>query len=505
MLSPRDSLRLTADDLECRPRWITPRNLDRPTLGPALARIAEALRKPFMPWQHVVANTAMEVDPDTGLLVYGVCGLTLPRQQGKTCLTIPLMTHRCLAWTGQLVSYAAQTRDAAKLKLREDHEPLIRDAFGDRYEPIWTVGTERLKFDNGSTWGITATTPKSGHGPTLDLGVADEGWAQKDNRLDQAWLPAMMTRANSQMWIPSTMGTDESEWFNGKVDAGRAAVDAGLQQDMFYAEWSLTEDDDPADPANWWKCMPALGHTVTPGKIRQAFATMDLAEFARAYGNVRKGVKAAAALVDMVQWESLADPRSRPGSPVAMGIAVAPMGAWSSIGVVGLRQDGRMHIEVIDRRSGTDWVPDRAVEVAGRWHPMGFGVDFGGPAGVLKRALTDRLGEPWSAALQKADRTAAARRLLTVPTIPEWAQASGEMREAIKDGKVRHLGNGMQPQLQRAVAGVRQRPLGDAWAWGRKGDAEIDPLESLTLARWVYHLRKPFYDLDQYDVALSVY
>jgi hypothetical protein len=412
-----------------------------------------------------------------------------------------------------VVSYAAQTRDAAKLKLREDHEPLLAASpFHDRYETVWQFGSERLRFDNGSVWGVQATTLKSGHGPTLDLGVLDEGWSQIDARVDQAWLPAMMTRPNSQFWLPSTMGTDASTYFNAKVDNGRALVEAGQQQDVAYFEWSLTEDDDPMDPANWMRCMPAIGYTVTVGKIRQAAAGMELSEFARAYCNIKKGTKAAGGLLDVKHFETLANPRGKLDSPITFGVAVSPFGHHAAVAAVGpsLADPEIMHVELLKHGTGVDWVmPYLRVRVP-RWHPFAVAVDFGGPANVLKQDILNetRFGrEPWSppAEFDAADAARQTANLITVPTINGWAQASGEMREAIKQSKIVHLGVDKQPPLQRAVAGVDKRPLGDAWAWGRKGDVDITPLESITVARWAYLLRRPFYDLDNYDVAESVY
>lgn len=517
-LSAKDALKLTFADLDCPPRYAVERDVSRKTLGPAVAKVAARMGTFLMPWQHVVINTAMEIDPETGYFAYGECRLTLPRQQGKTCLTIPLMGHRCMAWDGQVVTYAAQTKDAAKLKLREDHEPALRPFFGDRYTATWALNNERLRWDNGSSWGITATTASAGHGPTLDLGVLDEAWAQKDARVDQAWVPAMMTRPMSQFWIPSTMGHEDSTYFNEKVDGGRAIAESGQQRDIFYAEWSLrgeNEDEppeDPADPANWARCMPALGHTVTMGKIRQAFGSMDLAEFARAYCNIRKRNEANISIINSRHLDTLADPRSRPGHPLAFGVEVAVDQSHASIGVVGMRPDGRMHVEVVFNAPGTNWIVGKMLEFTGRWHPLAWGLDLGGPLGSIKQSIMDQvgIGKPfgphlWTQQLDDSDHFAASRSLITDTNIHERAAATGNMRNAIRDSEIVWLGAAKQAAFAKACAGARLRPLADAYAWMRKDNAEISPLEALTLARRVYLLRKPLYDRDHYDVASSVY
>jgi hypothetical protein len=51
-----------------------------------------------------------------------------------------------------------------------------------------------------------------------------------------------------------------------------------------------------------------------------------------------------------------------------------------------------------------------------------------------------------------------------------------------------------RPALDAAVAGAQQRPLGDSWAWARKGlSVDICPLVALTLARWGWATRAHTY------------
>ena len=52
-----------------------------------------------------------------------------------------------------------------------------------------------------------------------------------------------------------------------------------------YFEWSALPGSDPAAPATWRACMPALGHTVTEARIAAEFERLELADFCRAYLN----------------------------------------------------------------------------------------------------------------------------------------------------------------------------------------------------------------------------
>jgi hypothetical protein len=51
--------------VDCPPLYATPRDPSRETLGGEVAAIAAQLGKPFMPWQRLVADVAMELDPAT--------------------------------------------------------------------------------------------------------------------------------------------------------------------------------------------------------------------------------------------------------------------------------------------------------------------------------------------------------------------------------------------------------------------------------------------------------
>jgi hypothetical protein len=43
----------------------------------------EGAGTPLMPWQRYVADVALEIDPETGLLAYRGVDVTVPRQSGR--------------------------------------------------------------------------------------------------------------------------------------------------------------------------------------------------------------------------------------------------------------------------------------------------------------------------------------------------------------------------------------------------------------------------------------
>jgi phage terminase large subunit-like protein len=265
-----------------------------------------------------------EILPETGRLAYDEVGLTVPRQSGKSTFVEAKATHRCSA-TGffgarQRVVYTAQTRLKAREKWEEDFLADLQAsaAFRSRVQPSLANGNEHLRFPNGSRWGIEANTEKAGHGGTLDEAYIDEAFAHQDWRLEQAFGPAMITRANKQLVVISTAGwLDGSPYLESKVSAGRAAVTEGRQHGRAYFEWSAPEDADPGDEAVWWSCMPALGRTITVEAIRaeyqKALDQQKMNDFRRAYLNqwVPKDVEDSWMVIPVSAWDACAAPGAR--------------------------------------------------------------------------------------------------------------------------------------------------------------------------------------------------
>jgi hypothetical protein len=415
-----------------------------------------------MPWQAQVANVATELLPD-GRPAYREVRVTVPRQSGKTTLILVAELDRSLNWGPmQRTLYAAQDRNNSRAKWEEQAEMLSATPARRLFTVRRQSGLERWHFrQTGSTVGITASGEASGHGQTLDLGIIDEAFAQRDERLAQAFRPAMVTRPHAQMWVVSTMGTDESFFLHDRVDDGRARVESGETTGVCYFEWSAGDDDDPDDPETWWRCMPALGHTVTEDVIRADHDAMEPGEFARGYLNRR--ASSGRPVIDPASWGACRDGRSQLGGLPCFSLDVTPDRGAASICVAGWTKDGRRHLEVIEHRPNTDWCVQRLVELERRWHPWPTVIDPASPAGALL-----------------VDLAAAGVQTDTV-NAREYAQACGMFYDAVIDGSVRHL---EQPILNMAVFGARKRPLGDAWAWARKTSVDISPLVGVTLAHW---------------------
>jgi hypothetical protein len=425
------------------------------------------LGQPLMPWQRHVADVALEVNA-SDQLVYREVVLTVPRQSGKTTLLLSTMVQRALGFgVAQRVTYTAQTRNDARLKLVDEHLPLLDGSpFKGRYTPRLANGGEAIKWHNGSMQGLTATTKKSGHGATLDLGVIDEAFAQPDARLEQSMKPAMVTRPSPQLWVVSTAGDEDSVYLWDKVRAGRQRCEQHKQSRVAYFEWSAgPEIEDPLDPATWPLFMPALGHTIGIEAVKADLETMDRDEFLRAYCNrwVRKdGTQEA-----LPGWADCADANAQVRGPVGFAVDVSPDQLSAAIVACGRGLDGAYHVEVVKHDLGTRWVVDDLVTLRGTHEHVGIGIVPSAPAGALL-----------------PDLAAAGIPVVEVST-GDVARACGKLYDAVKNRGVTHLA---QPPLDVAVDGAVRRKYGDGgWLWSRAtSSTDISPLCAATVALWVF-------------------
>ncbi|MFD3654341.1 terminase [Streptomyces sp. NPDC058620] len=491
--------------LTCPPRWGTPRRPEFESLGPAAWRVMERLGFPPMPWQRYVLDVALEIDPATGVFAHREVGLSVPRQQGKTQQILGLMVHRMAAGQRQNIIYAAQNRIMARKRWEDEFLATIETSpLSRRITSRKANGSEAIIWKRTrSRLGITANTESAGHGPALDLGVIDEAFAAEDDRLEQAFSPAMLTRLKAQLWWASAGGTEKSVWLNGKRKTGRALIEAlwasGARPRTAYFEWFAPEEMDRADPATWRACLPALGYTVSEDIIAAELEKMaaDPGAFDRAYLNrTRKATPPVDPNVPKKMWPGLVDAASRPGEDMAFSIDVSQDRAWSSIGMASVRDDGLVHLEVLDRRAGTAWVVPAITRLAELWNPLVVAVaGSGSPAA----SLIDDLQTAGIKVPEGKDHPN--RGHLVILRSGDASEACGQIADAMNQNTARHLD---QTPLTASVNGARSRRIGDAWTIDRTNSlTDASAFAAVTWARWALLTKGPLV-LDDYDVLDSI-
>jgi hypothetical protein len=431
-----------------------------------------------MGWQRLIADVGGEL-LDDGRPAYTSVWISVPRQNGKTTLILAWEIDRCLWFDPiQRVIYSAQTGKDARSKLLEDQWPMIehsslRPAF---LTPLQSMGSEAIRFKNGSRISVMASDEGSGHGKTIGLGVIDEAFRDTDSRREQALRPAMRTVRDAQLLVASTMGTDASTYLNRLVETGREAAAADREDSrVAYFEWSAPDDADIEDPSVWAACTPALGQTVDVDTIRAEFEAnrQTPGDFQRFALNMRTA--SSERIIPEQVWKKVCNEFVVPDGRLVFGIDCDPDRAGASIA----RADRSGRVELLEKDSGTGWILPTVTQLAQKWAAP-IAVDPGGPAAFLIPDL-ERQG----------------LRVVEVGG-KDFSRACGLFYTAVADGEIQVRSDG---RLDLALAAAKKREVGDAWAFARKSSSsDISPLVAVTVAFWAANQQpgaSKFVDLDE--------
>lgn len=449
-----------------RPSYLTPRNRDALSYGPAAARMAQALRRPLMPWQRDYLDLAGELTPDGTRLAHPYVVVVVPRRAGKTAGMLAAMLQRCALGPTRNI-YTAQTRTDAAKAMREDWVPML-DAgrlTPTRVKVRRSQGSESLTWTRtGGTLSLFAPTEQAVHGQDVDAAVVDEAWSfdtAQGDAIEAAIQPAQATRdAHRQTWIVSAGGTPSSSWLARWVDLGRSG-DPAVALVEYGAD---AEHDDLDDPAVWARVHPAVGHTITLDTLAGIRATMNRAEFDRAFLGVWTHDYGVPPKLPPQLWEQAADPAAAPTSGVAYGLEVASDASSATIAAAGRWVDAdqveRIAVLVVEHQGGTAWVPDA-------WRAI--------RARAPGRLYADALG-PTVATVEALGR---ARMPVEVLTTGHYTAACQGLLDDLVAGVLAHR---TQPVLDAAARTATARAIGDRWVWNRRGRADAAPLIAATLA-----------------------
>jgi hypothetical protein len=430
------------------------------------------------PWQQHVLTNALGERPDGKWAAFEV-GVDVPRQNGKGGLLEARELAGLFLLGERLLIHSAHQFDTSLeafrrlLQLIEDTPDLER-----RVQRVSkSHGEEGIELKKNPRTGLRqrirfrTRTKGGGRGFTGDLLVLDEAMILPESA-HGALLPTLAARPNPQVWYTGS-AVDQDVHDDGIVftrirQRGVAGDDPGLA----WFEWSADEQRAETEPGYidsqeaWGQANPGLGIRISLEHIEREQRSMDPDTFKverLGIGDWPVTDSEAGGPISVEAWTDRIDAESKPLDPVCFAFDVRPDRSAAAVGVAGLRPDGKHHIEVIEHRAGTAWVPGRLAELVGKHATIGVKCDQASPAASLLPKL---------AALGVNVEAIGAK---------EHAQACGQLFDAISEGTVAHLGTG---ELLSAIKGAAKRPLGDdAWAWSRKSSSvDISPLVAVTLA-----------------------
>jgi phage terminase large subunit-like protein len=422
------------------------------------------------PWQDAVFRGALNQGADEKRAALEV-GLVVPRQNGKgTILEAIELEGLFLDPNCRLILHSAHevpTAHEAFLRLIEDlkasdwlYEHVERIRYANGEAGVDMVDGKRIRFH--------ARSSGSRRGFSGDRIILDEAFNLPDAAI-AAMYPTLSARVDPQVWFASSAPLlhPVSDVLRRIIRRGRA----GLSPDrLAYFEWCADEDAVLDDRAAWAQANPGLGIRLNERVIEGELGIMTPENFAlERLGIFPDDIDEVDRIIPAEAWSACEDAKSKPTGFLFYALDVSPQRDWASIAVAAASDCGGIHVEVIDRRAGTDWLVARAVKLQGR-HGGKVVVAKGSPAWSLKDDLE----------VAKVD-------LLPIST-EEHSQACGDLYDAVIEARLRHID---QDELNTAVGGADRRYYGDAWLWSRRtSSVDISPLVAVTLAHWVAQKRQ---------------
>jgi hypothetical protein len=240
--------------------------------------------------------------------------------------------------------------------------------------------------------------------------------------------------------------------------------------------------------------MPALGYTVPVKNVASDFNDLDLIDFCAEYlGWWPTGALPMWSTIAEQTWRDLFH-NGQYQEPIALGVDATPELTAASIGMAAQISDaGDVHLELVDRRSGVNWIVEALLSLVRNHQVCAIGIDRNGPLAGLVMPLTraaeeqnlditiagNRPGKSQGMGFNSAEVAAACATIYN--ETGEHDDADRPDDQPITTRRVRHIG---QADLDAAVAGVVKHFQGDRWRWDRAGSAvDVSPLYAVTLAR----------------------
>ncbi len=327
--------------------------------------------------------------------------------------------------------------------------PSVRRQRVDRHASVAT-GYD-MRFRSGGQIQYKARTGSSGRGfRGIDLLTSDE--VQHMNDAHQgALLPTTSSKANAQKWYTGSapdVGSTVLHRLRSRLRAGQPGPLGG-------AEVSADPDADLDDRAAWRQANP--NERVTETTIASERLAMSPEQFARERLSISPDLMEAGGPFGPA-WGQCCDPEAV-AKPGLFAIDVNPERSAAAI----VACDVDRVISVVDYRPGTDWIVDRCKELKGKYRAR-FAIDKTGPAASFIEELARNRVK-----LLELDGT-------------DMVRAAGFLFDQVGVGAVTVRTN---EDLDRAVSAAVKRPVGDAYAWGRKSSlADISLLVAATAALW---------------------
>ena len=426
----------------------------------------------LLPWQRLVLKRWLAED-EKGNFVNLRCGLSVPRQNGKTEIIVARVIYGIIfrKAIGLFTAQQQQTADVVKRR--------IQDFFYENpYEEIFNLLTPRfrqkprnysfIEFENGSIYTFTTRTRMGGLGTTNDELICDEAADMTDDH--EATLMPTISAAKSGNPQVIYAGTPPVATSVGEVfSRNRKQLLSGAPG--AWTEWSVERLTDRDDREAWYKTNPSLGEFLLPTAVEAEATSLSSDNFNRMRLGWWSGVEDKRA-IQQKEWDALYtekpdyDEAYRP----VYAVKFSPdRSDYSLVGSMPLK-DGKIHVEVIMQRPMAEGWSRLSKWLIERWRDCAkIVIDGATGQAILFEELT---------------RAGVAPKKIIQPNMKEIVAAHQFVYDAIKKGELSHYN---QPLLNQTVRVTKMRQMGRYGGFGWESmskNLSTAAMDAVTYAFW---------------------
>lgn len=447
----------------------------------------------LLEWQRWLLIHALELLPGTGddlVFRFRILLFLVARQNGKTTLLVYLILWRMFQDGAKTVVGTAQSLDVAEEAWSK--AVAIAEAIPELDEEVAAVNvgksSQLLRLEGGERYKIAAANRRGARGLSGDLVVFDE---LREHQSWKAWNAASNTtiaRARGQVWGVSNAGDltsivlrhlrtvalaqREGKPIPGAPDGFK--MPAGSEIGIF--EWSAGDERSVWDRDGWYEANPSLGLTeMTESSIAAAVAgappyeveTEVLCRFVNTAG---------AGPFPNGSWAAITVPKvvRDTARPAAYCVDLSHDRVWMSVAIAFWDTEGRIRVELVARRPGTDWVIPWLLSDQRKVKPALLTLQSrGAPISALREDFEKHFTvAPWEG-----------------PDLAGWTgKFYDDVRKAVADDETEGaevvMTHGEQDALDLAAQSAVIKALGDGWVIDRNSSTEdVAPLVAAIGAR----------------------
>lgn len=422
-------------------------------------------------WQKIVLECWLGKD-DSGKYNVTNAGLSLPRQNGKN-VCLEAREFFGLVVNGERILHTAHQVRTSKKSFRR-----LAAMFTDKRHPEvtdvvknirYTNGEECIELDNGGVIEFSARSRQAARGfDGISLVVYDEAQELTDDQVE-AIMATLSASATGNRQIIYT-GTPPYPNCPGEVFRRRRTVcttDAG-KHDSWH-EWSVCADKindiNIEDTTLWYMTNPALGIRLDEEFTQEEQRTMSADGFARerlGWWSPILAEKVDYAIPEDM-WMACAGNETRPDGKIAYGVKFSVDGSEVCLSGAVLTNDGRLYIEMIERKStgqGTRWL----AEWLNQRYDKACCVVIDGRNGC--DVLIERIADVWKM-----------KGSIVRPSTKDVIAGVSMLTDAINENTLNW--NEQQDALKESAVTSVKRPIAGGWGFGGENSC---PIESCALA-----------------------